>query len=192
MITRKVESYNLSDAFFSVAEMPVFINKLGLNKVIRGFKAIVDIERENTLSVVSSKYRLVSNKEAYEMTDHVIQIIFENKTLRDFQCFNIYMPKTRGSCRMDLIMPNNFKKLFGKEMESWTPFIRISNSYNRTMTLQYKLGFCRWICKNGVIFGQKGIKLSMTHSGGIPSLELLLKSYTTGISCSSGQIPIFF
>jgi len=49
------------------------------------------------------------------------------------------------------------------ERESYTPFVRISNSYNRTLTLKYEVGFCRWICLNGVIFGQKGVSFSISH-----------------------------
>ena len=166
MITREAKSYNLNEAFFPVEEQPISWGEfMGRGTKIPGYKAIVDRETGRTLSVVSSKYRLVHNREAYEIADYVVRAIFEGKTLQDFQCYNILMPKTKGSCRIDLTIPNNFNQLFGNEKESWTPFVRISNSYNRTMVLKYEIGFCRWICLNGAIFGQKGVTFSLTHLG---------------------------
>lgn len=128
--------------------------------------------RGNVLSVVSSKYRLLLNEEAYKLADYIVRAVFNGKTLADFECFNILMPKSKGSCRIDLIIPNNFNKLFGDDNESWTPFVRISNSYNKTMVLKYEIGFCRWICKNGMIFGQLGMTFSMNHLGYITPDEI--------------------
>ena len=45
-----------------------------------------------------------------------------------------------------------------------TAFLRISNSYNRTRLLRFELGFCRWICLNGIIFGSKSIEFSYAHT----------------------------
>lgn len=173
MITRDAKSYNLNEAFFPVEEQSIRWGEfMGRGKKIPGYKAIVDRETGRTLSVVSSKYRLVHNREAYKIADYVVRAIFEGKTLHDFQCYNILMPKTKGSCRIDLIIPNNFNQLFSSEKESWTPFVRISNSYNRTLVLKYEIGFCRWICKNGMIFGQTGVRFALTHLERITSKEI--------------------
>lgn len=173
MIIREQKQYNLKDAFFPVGEEPISYGEFMENsKRIPGYKAIVDCESGNVLSVVSSKYRLLRNKEAYELADNIVRAVFEGKNLSDFECFNILMPKSKGSCRIDLIIPNNFNELFGDKRESWTPFVRISNSYNRTMVLKYEIGFCRWICKNGMIFGQLGITFSMNHLGHITHKEI--------------------
>lgn len=173
MIARERVKYNLEDAFFPVSEEPISWGEfMGQATRIQGYKAIVDKETGKTLSVVSSRYRLVLNREAYEMADYVVQATFEGKTLKDFECFNILMPKSKGSCRIDLIIPNNFNVLFGNQTESYTPFVRISNSYNRTMVLKYEIGFCRWICKNGCIFGQTGITFAITHLGHITYKEI--------------------
>ena len=173
MIIRERQLVNLCDAFFPVVEEPIsYGNFMGRSIHIPGYKAIVDKTSGNTLSVVSTKYRLVTNKEAYDIADYVVGIIFPGKTLRDFEVFNVIMPKTKGSCRIDLIIPNNFNELFGNERESWTPFVRISNSYNRTTTLKFEIGFCRWICLNGCIFDQMGVSFSLTHMGDISKREI--------------------
>lgn len=173
MITRNAKKFNLDEVFFPVVEQPVrWFGNDGVGKSIPGYKAIVDRNTGRTLSVVSSKYRLVTNYEAFRVADYVVREVFEGKALSDFDCYNVLMPQSKGSCRIDLIIPNNFNKLFGNDKESWIPFVRISNSYNRTTTLKYEIGFCRWICLNGVIFGKMGINFSVTHTDGITDKEI--------------------
>ena len=173
MRTRTPKPCDLTKAFFPVEEQSdIWCEYNGRSLRIPGYKAIIDKDARRTLSVVSSKYRLVTNLEAFQIADYVVRTVFEGKKLDDFECYNILMPQTKGSCRIDMIIPNNFNKLFGDNKESWTPFVRISNSYNRTMTLRYEIGFCRWICLNGVIFGQTGISFSITHTGRITHREI--------------------
>ena len=165
MITREFKHYDLNEVFFPVEEQPIgTVSRNGTVKHIPGYKAIVERNTGRTFSVVSNKYRLIHNREAFAMADYVVREVFEDKTLNDFICYNVLMPYTKGSCRIDMIIPNNFNRLFGNETESYTPFVRISNSYNRTTTLRFEIGFCRWICKNGVIFGEMGFNFSVSHT----------------------------
>ena len=165
MIERSAPQITMDEVFFPVIEEPVYMEvSKGKMKKVSGYKAIVKRDTGSVFSVVSDNYRLIDNREAYEMADFVVRELFEGKRLDDFSIFNVLMPKTQSSCRLDLILPNNFNTLFGLESESYTPFVRISNSYNRTLVLSYEIGFCRWICKNGCIFGQKGIRFSMDHT----------------------------
>ena len=165
MIRRERQQFDLEEAFFPVVEEPVNVEVfMGQSKRIPGYKAIVEQKTGKVFSVVSSKYQLLLNREAYELADIIIQAVFEGKKLCDFECVNILMPQTKGSCRIDLILPNYFNQLFGKKSESWTPFVRITNSYNRSLRLRYEIGFCRFICTNGVIFGQRGISFSVNHT----------------------------
>lgn len=176
MIKRDAQPSYLQDAFFTVREEPVYMTGTrGREKRIRGYKAIVNGVTGEVFSVVTDRYRLIHNQDAYEMADHVVRAVFDGKSLSDFECFNIMMPKTKSSCRIDLIIPNNFQTLFGMSSESYTPFVRISNSYNKTLVLKYEIGFCRWICKNGCIFGQRGITFSMSHTDRIWSRDELVK-----------------
>lgn len=173
MVERKWTPANIQDAFFEVSTQPVYWFDGFWKHEIHGQKAIVDESTGNALSVVSSKYNVITNKTAYELCKHIINHIFSNVKLEDFQCFNILMPKTKGSCRIDLIIPQTYHSPFGDRKENWTPFIRISNSYNRTVTLKYEVGFCRWICLNGVIFNQTGVTLSYTHSENIDESQIV-------------------
>jgi hypothetical protein len=80
----------------------------------------------------------------------------------DMECLKITMPKTRSFCHIDLV--HKTADFSPWEKDKWTAFLRIINSYNRTRLLRFELGFCRWICLNGMIFGRKSIEFSYAHT----------------------------
>lgn len=41
----------------------------------------------------------------------------------------------------------------------------VNNGYNKTSCLKYQLGFCRWICQNGLVFESKSVDFVFTHKG---------------------------
>ena len=152
-------------AFFPVEVRPAFwMDDRDRHHYIPGQKVLVDAERGNPLAVVSERYHLITNEEAYRMADVIVRGVFNDRTLSNFECYNVMMPSTRSSCRMDFIIPQNQFSAFGDRKESYTPFLRISNSYNRTLVLRYEIGFCRWICLNGCIFGAKSYTATFVHS----------------------------
>lgn len=174
MMQRDWVAKDLKEAFFPVERQKLMWEDYqGEVHYLNNQWALVD-DRNKTLSVVSNKYNLITNEDAYHWADFVVRGVFPGHSLADFECFNIHMPATRGSCRIDLIIPNTLQYPFGNR-DSWIPFIRISNSYNKTIVLKYEVGFCRWICKNGVIFNQKGIKLTFTHSEHISLADISMK-----------------
>lgn len=124
--------------------------------------AVVDVEREKAFSVVTDDYALVTNQHAYEMADVVMRKVFQATGGNDMSCLNVTMPKTRSFCHIDLIRNDSDFSPF--ENDKWTAFLRISNSYNRTRLLRFELGFCRWICTNGMIFGQKSVEFRYAHT----------------------------
>ena len=124
--------------------------------------AIVDLEREHTLAVVSKNYRLVLNSEAIELGKECFREVFTDMTAKGMTPFNIIMPKTRSFCHIDYVHEEycfepwkNYK---------WVPYLRVTNSYNKTMPLRFDLGFCRWICMNGMISRHKSIKFKFFHT----------------------------
>lgn len=162
-IQREPKYRNVEDAFFPVSmRQATCTGSRGIERPIPGYYAIWDDERDTPFTVVSRHYKLITNRDAYRMAEALAMGVF-GRYLDEFKCYNIYMPQTGGSCRIDLILPQSRFYPFGNEQESWTPFIRISNSYNRTIRLRYEIGFCRWICLNGVIFGKKGYSISFAH-----------------------------
>ena len=165
-IERKYEKQNFNAAFFPVEKMPMKYVLADKEHNVYGYKALVDVEHQRVLSTVTDKYRVVTNNEAYELMKPIAQGFFGGKGLSDFECFNLHIPKSRASCRIDLTRPDPKKYSFvaGRNDDMWTAFIRISNSYNRTSRLVLQIGYCRWICLNGMIFGASSYTLALDHT----------------------------
>ena len=154
-----------TEAFFPVELRPLYMPATGsrdrYTKLGRHF-AVVDLERENAFAVVTDDYALVTNQQAYDLADEVMRKVFHITRADDMQCLSVTMPKTRSFCLIDLI--HKSADFSPWEEDKWTAFLRISNSYNKTRLLRFELGFCRWICMNGMIFGSKSIEFSYAHT----------------------------
>ena len=166
IIERKYAKKNLNTAFFPVEKVPMKYVLSGKEHTVYGYKALVDTEHKRVLSTVTDKYRVVTNNEAYELMKPIAQGFFGGAGLSDFECFNLHIPKSRASCRIDLTRPDpeKFSFVTGRDGDKWTAFIRINNSYNRTSRLVLQIGYCRWICLNGVIFGASSYTLALDHT----------------------------
>lgn len=156
---------DLEGAFFPVELRSVFVgSQFGRNERIEAphHAAVLDVERDYVFAIVTAAYRLVSNKEAVEIAGEVMEKVFTHVKMKDLKCLNIIMPESRSFCHIDLVYTGlDFEPFRG---DPWTPFLRVTNSYNRTRRLRFDLGFCRWICRNGMIFGAKSIEISGSHS----------------------------
>lgn len=171
-------STDLSQVLFSVEQRPILIeNKIdqpclfphqnasgGKFSRVAGFRAIVDVERGHVFSVVADGYRLVSNEEAIDLGKECFRKVFNESTAEGMEVFNIIAPKTRSFCHIDYIHRNGGFEPW--QNDRWVPFLRVTNSYNRTKPLRFDLGFCRWICTNGMIFRSKSITFRYLHTRG--------------------------
>ena len=164
-VQRAWKAKDPAEAFFPVEMRPLFMPAAdGLEKYqrLKRHFAVVDVERESPFAVVTDEYELVTNKSAYDMAAEVMKKVFHTTQIGDMECLNITMPKTRSFCHIDLIHKDaDFSPW---QDDKWIAFLRISNSYNRTRLLRVELGFCRWICLNGIIFGSKSIEFSYAHT----------------------------
>ncbi len=163
--TRAWKAKDPAETFFPVEMRPLFMPVAdGLYKYQQLYRhfAVVDVECQHTFAVVTDDYKLVTNKAAFDMAAEVMKKVFHTTHIGDMECLNITMPKTRSFCHIDLI--HKSAKFSPWEKDEWTAFLRISNSYNRTRRLRFELGFCRWICLNGIIFGSKSIEFSYAHT----------------------------
>ena len=50
-----------------------------------------------------------------------------------------------------------------RESELHKFFLRVTNSYNKTQAVRIETGVCRWICRNGMIFGTQSIRFRDPH-----------------------------
>lgn len=162
---RNWKARDIAEAFFPVELLPLFMpTAVGLEtyQQLQRHFAVVDVERQHPFAVVTDDYELVTNETAYDMASEVMKKVFHTMKINDMVCLNITMPKTRSFCHIDLI--HKAADFSPWEKDRWTAFLRISNSYNRTRLLRFELGFCRWICLNGMIFGSKSIEFSYAHT----------------------------
>jgi hypothetical protein len=150
-------------AFFPVELRPLYMagkQPQQYTQLKRHF-AVVDVENDSAFSVVTDQYKLISNADAYELAESVMGRVFGSIKRDDMECFNITMPVSRSFCHIDLIRKGS--SFHPWEQDSWTAFLRISNSYNKTRKLKFEIGFCRWLCMNGMIFGSKSVDISYSH-----------------------------
>ena len=123
-------------------------------------RAIVDLERDHVFAVVSSDYRLITNQLAVELGEKCFRTVFHEDTADRMRLFSLSMPVARSFCHIDFTHEGRALA----DGSEWLPFLRVTNSYNRTKRLRFDLGFCRWLCENGMIVGGKNITFQYTHS----------------------------
>ncbi len=164
-IRRAYTRANINQLFFPVEERDIqyYDGPTGSTYQIPRHKALIDAETGAVLSVVSRRYKVLKNEDAFGIVRPIADSFFGGHGLSDFECFNIFAPKSRASCRIDLTRPSScsFKLRNG---DKYIAFIRIANSYNHTYRFSIVLGFCRWICMNGCIFGEKSHTFSVDHN----------------------------
>ena len=132
--------------------------------------AVVDVDREYTFAIVSPDYEIVSNLQAVQLAEKCFQTVFKLTDTSQMKLFNVIMPKTRSQCHIDFLHRQSRFQI--KDGDPWAPFIRVSNSFNRSRALKFDLGFCRGICRNGLIFGKESIEFKFSHTKGVSGLAL--------------------
>ncbi len=159
---------NLNEVLFDVKLQNVYSNfvnpKTFVNQSVNApnLKSIVNQETGQIISVVSRDYRLVSNKEALQMGKQLFSQIYPQTKMDELVPFKVVAPATKASVHIDLIHKDvNFNVW---EQENWLPFLRVTNSYNRSHTLSFEIGFVRKLCSNGVLFIKNTMKLNYIHS----------------------------
>jgi hypothetical protein len=62
----------------------------------------------------------------------------------------------------------------GLASEDFTPFVRVTNSYNASRAVRLDVGFMRGICSNGMIFSAEAAKILASHTDeGIQHLKMV-------------------
>jgi len=161
----KERNTNLEELFFPVTSQDIFTKIGESEKLIRipGKQVLINASNNTPISVVSDDYEIVTNKDAYEYGSDCLNKLFKLKNNDSIEIFNIFRPSTLSFCHMDLVCPT---KKFEYKKEQFVPFVRITNSYNKLFKLYFRIGICRSICENGMIFGEDSIKFSFNHMRG--------------------------
>ncbi|RMG00159.1 MAG: DUF932 domain-containing protein [Planctomycetota bacterium] len=153
---------DLARVLFPVEKRPIYVFDGRTYREEKRFHAIVDVEKNHTFAVVSKDYHLVTNREAFELGRLFFRHVFSAATADDMEIFNIIQPATRSFCHIDFL--HKARALVIQKGDTWFPYLRVTNSYNRTKPLCFDIGFCRAICTNGMIFGKQNVVLRYYHT----------------------------
>jgi len=128
----------------------------------KNHQAVVNQKTGEIISIVGNNYKLISNREALEIGKNLFRELYPKEDPNALFPFKVVAPKTMGSAHIDLIHRDVNFSVF--EQADWLPFIRTTNSYNRSFALTYEIGFVRSLCSNGALFNKKSLKLKYYHS----------------------------
>lgn len=161
-------SHQLDEVLFNVLFKDVFTTNVKPDGTISSqqkasnYKAVVNSSNGQILSVVGNNYQLISNEEALEMGKDIFTQLYPFIKRNDLIPYKIVAPQTMASVHIDLIHKDvNFNVW---DQETWLPFLRTTNSYNRTYALSFEVGFVRKLCSNGVLFDKKTMKIKYYHT----------------------------
>lgn len=128
------------------------------------YRAVVNQSNGQIISIVGKNYQLISNEEAIEKGKQIFTQLYPWVKADELIPYKVVAPNSKASAHIDLIHEAvNFKVW---EQETWLPFLRTTNSYNRSVALSFEIGFVRKLCSNGVLFNKQSIKLKYLHNKG--------------------------
>ena len=128
------------------------------------FRAVVNQSNGQIISIVSKNYQLISNEVAIEKGKQIFTQLYPWVKGNELIPYKVVAPASKASAHIDLIHEAVDFKVW--DQETWLPFLRTTNSYNRSVALSYEIGFVRKLCSNGVLFNKRSIKLKYLHNKG--------------------------
>jgi Domain of unknown function (DUF932) len=162
---------SIQDLLFGVDQVPVeaVIGTNGhTNRItIPGKKALINQHSGQVLGVVSRDYRVVTNQEAVELASEACGIAFPGISPMEWEAKRASAPRTLSFAHIDLMhrthVLNYYDTAVGKN-DPFTPFLRVTNSFNGARALRFDIGFMRKHCSNGVIFEEEVATIRASHS----------------------------
>ena len=173
-------THQRSDWFFPIEDAPVFAtvtrNGTKLNVRVPQKKALVAADTGDIVSIVGAGYKVFTNQQAVRLCEKFCLDAFQDTTESEWKFVEGHGPGTRSWVAMDIHHQAHTMNLWdnsGGVSETFTPFVRITNSYNGSRALRIDVGFLREHCSNGVIFEQEAAALTVPHTRqGIHSLKV--------------------
>ena len=162
---------SIQDLLFGVDQVPVeaVIGSDGNTRriCIPNKKALVNQATGHILGVVSRDYRVVTNQEAVNLAREACGIAFPGISPMEWDAKRASAPRTLSYAHIDLMhrthVLNYYDTAVGKD-DPFTPFLRVTNSFNGARALRFDIGFMRKHCSNGVIFEEEVATIKASHS----------------------------
>ena len=153
---------------FPVAEVDVFAaTERGRLERVHGRKAIVNKDSRRILAVVSDRYRVLHNHDALELARKCCITAFPTTAPAHWEVVEVEAPLTGSYCRIDLrhsgtVLQEDWA-FGGGKTDLYEPFLRVTNSYNRTRAFSIRLGVSRCSCKNGELYYHDSLRVTVAH-----------------------------
>jgi hypothetical protein len=161
----------IADLLFGVDQVPVeaVIGTNGHTRriTIPGKKALVNQRTGHILGVVSRDYRVVTNQEAVNLAREACGIAFPGVSPMEWEAKRASAPRTLSYAHIDLMHRTHVLNYWDNEIKKddpFTPFLRVTNSFNGARALRFDIGFMRKHCSNGVIFEEEVATIKASHS----------------------------
>lgn len=157
----------LGEVLFPVRMEPLFV-RLGSRDVrVPDSQAVVHAQAERVLGVVGREYRLVSHREALDLAMACAHEAFPETRPGEWQVAAVDAPATGSCCFIDLRHNTgalDFQGLPGSaKPEVYGPFVRVTNSYDRSRALAFDIGYWRKVCSNGLVVRDALIRFRLNH-----------------------------
>jgi hypothetical protein len=154
---------------FNVEKAPLFatVTKEGETLSIPSNRriALVDTDAGEVVGVVGNDYRLFTNREAIDLCREFCLEAFPDTKDSEWVFRAAHGPDSRSWVAMDLFHSSCAINLGGGfATEDFTPFVRVTNSYNASRAVRLDVGFMRGMCSNGMIFSEEAAKIFASHT----------------------------
>jgi len=162
---------SVQNLLFDVHQVPVeaVVGSNGHTRRISipGKKALIHQGTGNVLGVVSRDYRVVTNQEAVNLARDVCEKAFPGLSSVEWEAKRAAAPRTLSYAHIDLMHRTHVLNFLGSDIgqaDPYTPFLRVTNSFNGARALRFDIGFMRKHCSNGVIFEEEVATIKASHS----------------------------
>jgi hypothetical protein len=162
---------SVQDLLFDVDQVPIeaVVGSNGSTRRISipGKKALVNKLTGLVLGVVSRDCRVVTNQEAVKLAQEVCEKAFPGLSSVEWEAKRAAAPRTLSYAFIDLMHKTHVLNYWDSEIKKddpFTPFIRVTNSFNGARALRFDIGFMRKHCSNGVIFEEEVATIKASHS----------------------------
>ncbi len=135
---------SVADLLFDVEQVPVeAVSGSGCDTrriAVPGKKALVNQRTRHVLGVVGRNYRVVTNAAAIDLARSVCEAAFPGVAAVEWEATRAAAPGTLSYCFIDLAHHTHVLNYLGEgigENDPFTPFVRVTNSFNgaRGLTL---------------------------------------------------------
>lgn len=162
---------SVHDLLFNVDQVPIeaIVGSNGSSRRISipGKKALLNQRTGLVLGVVSRDYRVVTNQEAVNLARDVCEKAFPGLSTVEWEAKRASAPRTLSYAFIDLVHKTHVLNYWDSEIKKddpFTPFLRVTNSFNGARALRFDIGFMRKHCSNGVIFEEEVATIKASHS----------------------------